>query len=95
MPWSATGRIPRAKRTREGLGAESLEDLVSPRHSMIWRKVGRTEPPKAARAIGAAVTSLRPGTQVPGLDALLPPGAVDHECRPYELGWLLYAWGRS
>ncbi len=74
---------------------ESLEDLVSPRHSMIWRKVGRTEPPKAARAIGAAVTSLRPGTQVPGLDALLPPGAVDHECRPYELGWLLYAWGRS
>ena len=20
------------------------------------------------------------------------PGVVDHECRPYELGWMLYAW---
>jgi len=23
----------------------------------------------------------------------MPPGRVDYECRPYELGWLLYAWG--
>ena len=23
---------------------------------------------------------------------LFPPVRVDYECRPYELGWLLYAW---
>jgi hypothetical protein len=26
------------------------------------------------------------------LDRMFPPGVVDHECRPYELGWLLVAW---
>ena len=23
---------------------------------------------------------------------MFPPGPIDYECRPYELGWLLYAW---
>jgi hypothetical protein len=23
---------------------------------------------------------------------LFPPTTVDYECRPYELGWLMYAW---
>ncbi|MNL79124.1 hypothetical protein D3C87_2056640 [compost metagenome] len=48
---------------------------------------------KASRAIGAFTTSIRPGLHLPGLDRLMPPGRVDYECRPYELGWLLYAWG--
>jgi hypothetical protein len=26
------------------------------------------------------------------LDRLYRPGTVDHECRPYELGWLLLTW---
>jgi hypothetical protein len=26
------------------------------------------------------------------LDRVCPPGVIDYECRPYELGWLLYAW---
>lgn len=71
---------------------EVLEDLVSERHGLVWRKVGRREPPKAARAISAVTTSVRPALTVPGLSRLLPPVRVDHECRPYELGWLLYAW---
>ena len=71
---------------------ESVEELVSERWGLVWRKVGRREPGKAARAINAATTSVRPGVHLPGLDRLLPPGRVDHECRPYELGWLLYAW---
>ncbi|KRD45505.1 hypothetical protein ASE38_01405 [Cellulomonas sp. Root930] len=71
---------------------EVLEDLVSTRHHLIWRKVGRREPPKAARSLSAATTSVMRGLKVPGLDAALPPVRVDHECRPYELGWLLYAW---
>ncbi|KQT90937.1 hypothetical protein ASG49_14595 [Marmoricola sp. Leaf446] len=71
---------------------EVLDELVSPRWGLVWRKVGRREPPKAARALGALTTAVRPGLRVPGLDAALPPVRIDHECRPYELGWLLYAW---
>ena len=70
---------------------EVVEELVSDRFGLVWRKVGRREPPKAARALGAATTSVRSGFHLP-LDRLLPPVVVDHECRPYELGWLLYAW---
>ena len=75
-----------------GTHPETLDELVSERHGLIWRKVGRREPRKAARAVGALTTVVRPGLRVPGLDLVLPPGPIDHECRPYELGWLLYAW---
>lgn len=71
---------------------EVVEELVTERHGLVWRKVGRREPRKAARALGAATTSVWQGGTVPGIDRLLPPVVVDHECRPYELGWLLYAW---
>lgn len=66
--------------------------LVSAEHGVIWRKVARREPGKAARALCAATTALRPGLRPPGLDALFPPTRIDHECRPYEFGWLLYGW---
>lgn len=71
---------------------EVVEELVADRWGLVWRKVGRREPPKAARALGAAATAIHPSLRLPGLDTVLPPGVVDHECRPYELGWLLYAW---
>lgn len=71
---------------------ETVEELISDRWQLVWRKVGRREPRKAARALSALTTSVRPGTHLPGLDRLLPPAVVDHECRPYELGWMLYAW---
>ncbi len=70
---------------------ECLEPLVAPELGVVWRKVARHEPLKAARATSALVSRVRPGVSVPGLDRLWPPGRVDHECRPYELGWLLYA----
>ncbi|HTJ59363.1 MAG TPA: hypothetical protein VL418_17650 [Devosiaceae bacterium] len=71
---------------------ESSEPLISEPLGVVWRKIGRREPAKAARSISAVTTSLRPGLHVPGLDRAFPPGPVDYECRPYELGWLLYAW---
>ncbi|GAA1969503.1 hypothetical protein GCM10009798_32620 [Nocardioides panacihumi] len=94
--WEAGGDDHRARIAR-GLGwlnrhPEVVDELVSERHHLVWRKVGRREPPKAARAIGALSTSLKQGLHVPGLDRLMPAGVVDRECRPYELGWLLYAW---
>jgi hypothetical protein len=66
--------------------------LVSEQDHLIWRKIARREPNKAVRALAAAATALRPGLRVPGIEALFPPVRVDYECRPYELGWLLYAW---
>lgn len=66
--------------------------LVNQSLGVIWRKAARREPKKAVRAISAATTALRPGLHMPGLDTLFPAGQIDYECRPYELGWLLYAW---
>lgn len=71
---------------------ETLADLVCESQDVVWRKVGRREPRKAARSLAAATTALCPGSELPGLDRLLPAGVVDYECRPYELGWMLYAW---
>lgn len=75
-----------------GIHPEVDEELVVDHPGIIWRKVGRREPAKAARKLSAVTTSIRPGLHVPGLDKLFPADRVDHECRPYELGWLLYAW---
>lgn len=72
---------------------EVLADLVSESRGQVWRKVGRREPAKAARKLAAVTTSLRPGWHLPAVDAVLPPNRIDYECRPYELGWLIYAWG--
>lgn len=72
---------------------EVIDDLINDHRALIWRKVGRREPAKAARKLSAVTTSLRPGWRLPGLDAVMPPNRIDHECRPYELGWLLYTWG--
>ena len=66
--------------------------LINDEDDVIWRKVARHERLRAARYVQAAVTRMRPGTVWPGLDQLFPAGAVDFECRPYHLAWLLYAW---
>lgn len=71
---------------------EVNKPLVAERENVIWRKVGRREPNKAVRAISALTTALTPGLRLPGLDAAFPASRIDYECRPYELGWLLYAW---
>ena len=71
---------------------EVVQELVADRHNLIWRKVGRREPPKASRALAAVSAAVSPGLRPPGLDRVFPAVNVDYECRPYELGWLLYAW---
>jgi hypothetical protein len=82
-----------------GLGASWLRNhpetprpLVDERRGVIWRKVGRREPRKVVRSLRSATTAVRPGLRLPWLDRVFPPGPIDYECRPYELGWLLYAW---
>ena len=54
--------------------------------------MARADHRKVVRGLRAASTRIVPGARVAALDRVYPPGVVDHECRPYELGWLLYAW---
>jgi hypothetical protein len=71
---------------------ETAERLILDDPPVIWRKVARSDPRKAVRGLRAASTRLRAGRRLSALDKFFPPGVVDHECRPYELGWLLVAW---
>lgn len=71
---------------------ETEQPIVSPEDAMIWRKVGRREPRKLVRSLSALTTAVVPGWHLPGLDTTFPPGLLDRECRPYEFGWMLYAW---
>jgi hypothetical protein len=71
---------------------EVVETLVVPEKGVVWRKVARREPNKAVRAITSVSTAISPGLHIPAVNTLFPPVRIDYECRPYELGWLLYAW---
>lgn len=71
------------------LGGGTLIDEAA---GLIWRKVARREPRKLVRRVQALASALGPRLRVPGVEWAFPPGAVDYECRPYHLGWLLYAW---
>jgi hypothetical protein len=66
--------------------------LVDGAADLIWRKVARREPNKLSRYTQALASRVHRGLRFPGLDALFPPGAVDHEDRPYHLGWIFYAF---
>lgn len=66
--------------------------LVDDEAGLIWRKVARREPGKLARSLQALASAAHPKLRVPALDAVLPPGPIDYEDRPYHLGWLFYAW---
>jgi hypothetical protein len=71
---------------------ELIDELISERLNVVWRKVGRREQRKVVRRMAALTTAGTPGFHVPLIDRVWPPGRIDYECRPYELGWLLYAW---
>lgn len=66
--------------------------LIDDANDVIWRKVGRREPGKLSRTLQAAASAVYPKFRAPGVDKLFPPTRVDYECRPYHLGWILYAW---
>jgi hypothetical protein len=71
---------------------ETDEDLVLDQPPVTWRKVARGDHKKVVRGLRAASTRIRPGMSLPALDRAYRPGAIDRECRPYELGWLLLTW---
>jgi hypothetical protein len=71
---------------------ETVEPMLLDDPPVIWRKVARSDPRKLVRGLRATATSPRPSARLAVLDRLFPARQVDHEWRPYELGWLLFAW---
>ena len=71
---------------------ELEEDLMDRRTGVIWRDIERCEPWKLLRILRAVSCTI--GLRcVSGLADKLSRGwRVNRECRPYELGWILYAW---
>jgi hypothetical protein len=74
---------------------EVIDELISERLNVVWRKVGRYEVRKIVRRLAALTTAGVPGVHLPLIDRVWPPGRIDYECRPYEFGWLLYAWASN
>jgi hypothetical protein len=71
---------------------ESTAGLIADELGVVWRKVGRRDPSKIVRKLRSVASAPEPGLRLTWLDLVFPPGSVDRECRPFELGWLLYAW---
>jgi hypothetical protein len=71
---------------------ETAESLILSEPPVVWRKIARNDPRKLVRGLRAASTRVRPRFRFSALDKVFPPRVVDHECRPYEIGWLLVAW---
>ncbi|MDM8007797.1 MAG: hypothetical protein QUV05_16780 [Phycisphaerae bacterium] len=66
--------------------------LIEDELALIWRSAKRSGPSKAVRLIRAAASSVVPTIRVRWLDSVFRPTVVDHEDRPYHLGWILHAW---
>ncbi len=71
---------------------ERGDSLIDRDADLIWRKVCRREPGKLTRGLQALTSRACPPLRMPGVNLMFPPRAVDYECRPYHLGWLLYAF---
>ncbi|MES5817758.1 hypothetical protein [Streptomyces sp. RG80] len=71
---------------------ERQEPLILDELGATWRKVYRGDPKKAVRAARGLGTRLAPNLRLKSLDRVYRPLSVDRECRPYEFGWMLYAW---
>ncbi|MGW7261308.1 hypothetical protein [Streptomyces sp. NPDC054834] len=73
-------------------GSEHREPMILDELGATWRKVYRGDPKKAVRAARGLSSRVVPGLRLTSLDRVYRPLAVDRECRPYEFGWMLYAW---
>ena len=71
---------------------EIASSLIVDDLALVWRKVARREPGKLVRSVRAVVSRINENLRWRWLDVVFPPGAIDYECRPYHLGWILYAW---
>jgi hypothetical protein len=71
---------------------EMHEQMIEPDKGVIWRDIHRREICKMSRFIrGLLITAGLTGAhRLAGKN--LFGYVINRECRPYELGWTLYAW---
>lgn len=72
--------------------ADAVEPVILDDLGVTWRKVYRGDPKKAVRAARGLATRAVPRLRLAPLDRVYRPAAIDRECRPYEFGWMLFAW---
>jgi hypothetical protein len=68
------------------------ESMLRDEEGLTVRKVYRGDPLKIVRGLNSAASRVQPGWRVPVLDRIYRPTELDRECRPYEFGWLYFAW---
>jgi hypothetical protein len=87
---------PIRKGLRWLLGPAELGDDGEPMllddEGLTVRKVFRGDPRKVVRGLHTVTTRARPGLRLPVIDRVYRPTSLDRECRPYEFGWLYFAW---
>ncbi|WP_042403906.1 hypothetical protein [Streptacidiphilus carbonis] len=72
--------------------AAAPQSMIHDELGVTWRKVHRGDPRKAVRAARGVSTRMLPGLRLSALDRMYRPTSLDRECRPYEFGWMLFAW---
>ncbi|MGC5020474.1 hypothetical protein [Micromonospora sp. DT47] len=70
----------------------SGESMLLDDEGLTVRKVYRGDPRKIVRALHTVATRARAGLRMPVIDRIYRPTSLDRECRPYEFGWLFFAW---
>lgn len=68
------------------------EPMLLDDEGLTVRKVYRGDPHKVVRGLHTVTTRVRPGLRLPVVNRAYRPTSLDRECRPYEFGWLYFAW---
>jgi hypothetical protein len=68
------------------------EPMLLDDEGLTVRKVYRGDPHKIVRGLHTVTTRARSGLRLPVIDRVYRPTSLDRECRPYEFGWLFFAW---
>jgi hypothetical protein len=66
--------------------------MIVPQENIVWRDVHRREIHKMYRLVRGALIAGRLHRVHRLAGKNLFGYAINKECRPYELGWILYAW---
>lgn len=68
------------------------EPMLLDDEGLTVRKVYRGDPRKIVRGVHTVTTRARSGLRLPVINRVYRPTSLDRECRPYEFGWLYFAW---
>ena len=68
------------------------EPMLLDDDGLTVRKVYRGDPRKIVRGLHTVTTRARAGLRLPVINRVYRPSSLDRECRPYEFGWLYFAW---